>query len=202
MPPDRPKLEAEWNTLKIVALGYSLRMPECDRVGTSQFNSALVCMEKLSALGYQRIGYVCSMRQEMRTQGRWAGSVLAYQKHFLPQESQVAPLLGPDIDARDVTLWIQEEKPDVVLAGDSPVITTIKELGFKIPEDIGVAFPYYHESYPDFTCFCEDYEYIAATAVDRLVHKLCFENITSNHSYVNLMVDGKWQPGKSTLKSK
>lgn len=197
MPTSRQNLDPEWTKFQGVALGYSLKSPNFDRVGTSLYHSAKTCMEKLTEIGYKRIGFVDTPEQEDRTAGRWLGGVLSYQYRFLPPNRRVNPLVG----AKNENLylkWIKKEKPDVILAGQNDLIEFLPIWGLKVPQDIGFAFLFYHKDYPEFSFFREDVSRIANVAVDYLVQKLNSGGEKNQESALNLMVNGIWESGIST----
>ncbi len=197
LPWEHATLDEKWLEFPAVAFGYSLNLPFCDRVGTSHFQSTTECMRKLGEMGYQRIGYFDTPDQEERTRGRWLGGVTSFQLRFLPAANRVRPFIGP-AGGKKCLSWLRSVKPDVVLAGSSHIVDLLLDQGYRVPQDIGVAFPSYREKFPDFTFLREDTERIGEVAVDHLIRKIHTGPDSFNRRPINLMVDGSWSEGIST----
>lgn len=114
-PAGQSSFEMEWDRFSAVALGASLHSPIINRVTNGQYSSLRIAMEHLVERGYQRIGFAIHSVHNARLQGAFLGAYLACQNN-LPLEQRLAPLIMEKPSAQQITRWIEQEKPDVVIS--------------------------------------------------------------------------------------
>ena len=135
----RQNINLDWERFAAVALGYSVAGLDLHRAANHHFHTVKLCVEKLRALGYRRIGLAITRVSNERTSGMFLGAYLGAVherglrrlRPFLPDEADVP---------RDRFLrWVDREKPEVVMALQVQGRDWLREAGFRFPDDIGYA---------------------------------------------------------------
>ncbi len=131
-----------WEHYSTVRFGRSLRYPECHLVTADQIANTILAVIKMRERGYNRIGFVTlegdfSKRGMQFELGFLGGMRLLREKDPVP----VLILSRTDPKERKEALkaWYAEYKPDAIFTPDPAIIPVLKQLGLRVPEDIGVA---------------------------------------------------------------
>lgn len=135
--------------LACATIDLSLRTPNLPRATPDYFAATVLAMEKLTQKGYRRIGFYSNDLEIRRIGDRWLGGVL-FAQQMLPEAARVPPLIlatstDPDPDRSWAKMreaffvWLNREKPDVILANSLYVVLWLEEAGCRIPQDVGFA---------------------------------------------------------------
>ncbi len=189
----------DWSAYSAVALGLSLEEPRLHAVANNHFQSALLCVERLHALGRRRIGLCLQQAQNERVQFRWSGGYLAACDALIPRKLRLQPLLYSTPAPADLQRWIAREKPDAIITGEPGLVDQLQSEGWSVPDDIAVAMPYEdtgHEERP-LACIDENAALNGATAVD-LVAGMVYRNERGVPGRpLQVLVPGEWRSGWS-----
>lgn len=133
-------LDMDWDHFSPVAIGPSLVSPEFNRVNNSQYHVVHLAFQKLTALGYRRIGFITEQLHNKRLSGAFLGAFLAAQ-YDLPASQKVPALIARDAEwEQDAIDWFQEHRPDAVIGEDIfDLVKSGKLSGISIPENLGIA---------------------------------------------------------------
>ena len=129
-----------WRDMSAVTLGYSLVRPRLHLVSNHQFASMIQLMQCLQALGYRRIGLALPSGLDRRVHHGWLGGYLAEQ-HSLPAASRLAPWVFAEFSSSQLRTWLKRARPDVVISPTERVWNEMPRLGYRVPDDIGMAHP-------------------------------------------------------------
>jgi len=119
---------------------------EASKVVVDDYNGAFAVVEHLVEAGYKRIAHLAGPKNLSISQYRLKGYRDALKQHNLPYDEELIVYGG--LDDTDGVVGFQKllnlkTMPDAVFAVNDPVATgafvSIKELGLKIPDDIGLA---------------------------------------------------------------
>jgi DNA-binding LacI/PurR family transcriptional regulator len=138
LPQGTSSLQLEWPRFAAATISYSLVTPELTRSSNDHFAAINVALRELSALGYRRIGLAIPEESDLRVQQHWAAAMLAYQQNIPPAE-RVPTLVGVNPAARAFSEWFREHQPHAVLSLGSDCLRVFRELGLRVPQDIGFA---------------------------------------------------------------
>ncbi|MEO8352950.1 MAG: substrate-binding domain-containing protein, partial [Chthoniobacteraceae bacterium] len=136
--PSGTVLNLEWEKFATAAIGYSLGGPAVHRASNNQFDSMTLALEKLEQLGYRRIGLAISEESDQRVKRRWSAGMLSYQ-HFLPESDRVPMLLATGSFEDEFREWYGKHRPDAVLSLAWQCIKYLRDLGARVPDDVGFA---------------------------------------------------------------
>ncbi|MBC7369076.1 MAG: hypothetical protein H7343_20080 [Undibacterium sp.] len=101
-------------------------------------------------------------------------------------------------DETAIMRWLQREKPDVLISpGGEQLPALLKRRGWRVPEDIGLAW--LACTRPGHACsgVCQNGELIGATAVDTLINLVERNERGLPAQATTLMVEGLWNEGRT-----
>ncbi len=193
LPEGMSALDLEWSLFSSVCLGHSLKDPHLHRVCSDQFKCTFLCIEKLRALGYERIGHIVS--EPERTDWRYMGAYLAARRKF--GLSRVTMLEKPDFTESDLRHWIESENIDAVIGSSYGHLQMLKRVGLG---HIGFALPF-HSNDPTVAC-SEDRWFDVAHASASILVQLIQRNETGIPTFpFTHLLDPMWRQGALSPKS-
>lgn len=170
-----PCRDMDYSRFAAVALGYSMKEPSLHRSTTNVVPGIQAVLAKLKDRGYRRIGIAITSWADSRTQNVYTSGMLHYQ-HSQADGQGVPLLLFPhnDFSQDEAVLrkWVKKHRPDVIISFDRYVPEWIRNMGLRIPEDIGLVV---HDWTPGMNCWAginHRRQYIADGAVDLLIMQL------------------------------
>lgn len=187
----------DWNLFHGVCFGYSGHDMRLHRVTANQYHNTLLLYKELLKKGYERIGFALPQIDD-RVDGQFTAAFLLMnlkrkKKDCLP------PFLGAgsDSDTDAFLKYIQRYEPEVLIFHEPLYIDMLKEAGYRIPEDIGVARLSVMPDDKDFAGIYECGLQSGSDAVDSLVAMIQRgEKGLLPHSSV-MLTNGEWRDGLS-----
>jgi len=140
LPNPGPISELEWSRFSTVAVGYSVTNVAAHRVAIHHAYNMRLCVRTLRERGYRRIGLILQQDFSKRSLGVMLGSYLA-ENYAQPEIYPVPPHYVPEVTRESLAGWLKEHRVDaVVLPGYAlEIVDWIRELGYRVPEAIGIA---------------------------------------------------------------
>jgi len=194
-------INLDWSLYSAVRLGYSMRDTVLHTVMNSQYRSAYTAVENLVRLGYRRIGYIGF--NDFRCGGHFLGGYLSACEQ---SGTEPVPTLKMDADApgysgnagwQGVRRWLKSVKPDAVLAPDY-LIPVFETWGYSVPGVLGVASLAVNGTTQAISGINQNASGVGQAAVDLLVSLLEKGETGIPASPMHLLVDGWWNPGRTT----
>lgn len=132
--------ELDWANFSPVAIGYSITNLHVNRACAHHAHNMRICLHALRERGYRRIGLILPYAIYERSRGIVNGAFLSEQ-YLLPKESRVSPLIAHAITKPTVAQWLRRQRIDCVIlsAFASQIWAWIQELGYDVPNEIGVS---------------------------------------------------------------
>lgn len=135
----------DWKKFSVIRFGLSVPQPDSHLVTADQLRAVLMAVQKISELGYRRIGLVVPEDQDRRLGGNFIGGFAAAQQFF--KLAPLPPLMvaekffspGSAQGLRLLEKWLGKSRPDVVLTSVAALPEMLRKLGRRIPRDIAVA---------------------------------------------------------------
>jgi DNA-binding LacI/PurR family transcriptional regulator len=128
----------DWEKFSIVRFGYSITTPRTHLVTSNHLTCGMLAIENMRRLGYNRIGFVATPNQHFYFR---AGFLLKQVLHvkerppictFLSSENHLAKLPA-------FSKWLEKNRLDAILTDFIETRTMLDRLGYRVPEDIGLA---------------------------------------------------------------
>lgn len=189
-----PKLDLTWSNYALVQMGGQSVQPELHRVTTYPFEVTRVCLQKLSELGYSRIGLHVEKKVDVNLKGEWSAALALSQQSLSPSR-RVPPLLQESLDETQFAVWIGKYKPDAVLTLHIEAKRWIGNLGLKIPDDIGFAHLDWMPDFGNCAGLVQNVHAVAANAVDLVVEQLHHNERGIPKQAKTLLIKGTWIDG-------
>jgi DNA-binding LacI/PurR family transcriptional regulator len=189
-----------WDQFCIVRFGHSILTPRAHLVSSDQLTDGLIAYENIWKNGYRKIGLVT--RPRMLTHFR-AGYLLG-EMDSNPRK-RISPLVlahtaNPAEEQRILKAWIREHKPDAILTDISEIPGWVRQAGYRIPEDIGIATLSVLDGNAD-AGIDQNSQEIGRAAVQMLISLINHNESGIPDICRELLIEGRWING-STLPPK
>jgi DNA-binding LacI/PurR family transcriptional regulator len=151
----------------------------------------------LKRLGYRRPGLVLDAELDARVDRAWLAAYLLHQ-HDLPARDRVPGLIvGAGQKAAKFARWFAQHRPEVILFTGLPLLAWIKDLGLRVPEDVGLVHLDWSEEVGPLAGIDAEAEMLGAAAVDLLVGQLHAHEYGIPAREKIVAVSGRWIAGAS-----
>lgn len=183
-----------------VSIGRTLQSPRLLRVVNNQFKSMYLLVEKLFERGYRRIGLYVRVETLSRTEHNWLGGFVAAQTELLgANKDWIIPARHDmHLDEADFKKWFRRYRPEAIISGHEDLREWLKDLGQRIPQDVGVVYPAVLKE-KRAAGINENNHAIGAVAVDSLVGLIHLNHRGEPESPRTILIDGEWQDGNTVL---
>lgn len=193
----------DWSKFSIIRFGLSVPSPDSHLVTSDQQRAVVMALKKISSYGYERIGMVVADHLDKNVGGNYTGGFFTAQR--LLQMRSVNALLITEEDAYQgrsarvkeaLRRWLVRVKPDAILTTDIHIPAFIRELGYRIPQDLAVAGTSISDIPVD-AGINQNGEAIGRTAVEMLVAQINVDQRGEPPAPCRILVESLWQDGKS-----
>lgn len=184
----------DWASFSVVRFGYSTPQIKSHFVTSAQMVNTMRAFDRANELGYKRIGFVCEYWQM-----RFFGVGYTWAQKTLPSEQQLPLLIlnqSDDLSVQQEAMekWLGEAKPDAILTDNNVIPEMLRNLGYRIPQDIGVATTSIHDTEIDAGIDQRPFE-IGRAAI-RIITALIVERSFGLPDCINeTLIEGQWTDG-------
>lgn len=190
----RGHVSLDWSHFAVATLGYSILKPPLHRATYSHFQGMVIALRTLRLRGYRRIGIANTLEQEDMANDAWLSAYLGY--HYRTEgKITVPPLLLPAWDLSRYSAWLKKYSPDVVLSNNIKPLEFLRELGYRVPEEIGYASLDCMPGTTEYAGISQPRDRVSARAVDLVVEQLENNEYGLPEVPKIVMVEGFWQNG-------
>lgn len=200
VPATKGEVTLDWDRFCAVSLCRNLASPDINVVDHNHYQSMVLAFREARKRGYQRIGYAITEYSEEIAGRLWSATLLMEQgRPHSPSEQAIPPLITDNWKRTTFEKWLAENRPDIVI---SPHITThrwLKDLGRKMPKDIGFLW-LEAESDGEISGVCQHFQNVGIAAVDLLHLELMRSSYGIPSVRQTIGIDGAWLEG-TTLRS-
>lgn len=193
----------DWSDFAVVRFGLAVPFPQTHFVTSAQMMNTMRAFQHVRQLGYQRIGFVCESRDI-----RFFELGYSWAQKKVPLEQRLPPLLlnsNDDDEKYQQALeeWLIETKPDALISDKSEILDMLKNIGYRIPDDLALATTSIHDTPIDAGIDQRSYE-IGRAAIRILTSLIADRSFGVPESLNETLIEGKWVDGsmlpkKSTL---
>ncbi|MGJ3242488.1 MAG: LacI family DNA-binding transcriptional regulator [Opitutales bacterium] len=166
----REAINLDWDQFSASVIGYSTFQPALHRAVPNDYICMHLAIKRLLQARYCRPGVVMDWSFDTDSDNQLSAAYLAFQYRH-PEELRVPLMIvEDDEDFREVfELWFTAQRPDCVIAQDARVIPWLQEMGYRVPEDVGVASLSLPSNEDRISGICPHWYYVGAAAVDLAV---------------------------------
>ena len=193
-------LEMDWDWFCAVAVGTPLSDPPMHRAHNNFDRTMKMVIEKLTSLGYRRIGFYMLEAGNERNEERWLAGFALYRLHQLARrdKSLAAPLLlAPKPEPEPFKRWVARTRPDAIVTLHGEILHWIGDMGLCVPGDIGLAHLDLDATKANISGVDQQRELMAMQCVD-----LVFDQLINNRTGIpenpkTLVLESKWVDGET-----
>lgn len=182
-----------WQDYAGVRFGRSQEGPLMHFVMSSQVTNAIIAHEKAVEKGYERIGFFGTISDRRMFSAGYLRAQLSQTQNIL-----FPPLM---VDIEDVDLnrklladWMKQYKPDAILTDNSLLLNLLNDLGYSVPEDVGLATMSMHDT-PINSGIDQNPEEVGRAAIRTLVSLLNEHHFGIPPIRNAMHVEGQWIDG-------
>lgn len=195
----RGRASFDWPRFAVGAVGHTILKPGMHHSAHHFSQGMTLALRNLKRLGYARVGYVNTFEQDDMSGNSWLAAYAGYQYRTRPLDV-IPPLLLPAWDRARIAEWIERHRLDAVVGNMHVLIDIIRDVGLRVPEDIGFASL---DCLPSTdTCSGVDIQRgeIGAKTVDLVVEQLQNNELGLPARPKTVHVDGVWHDGDTLRK--
>lgn len=194
-------IDFDWTGLTAISLVGRPADSPIHNVSSNYFDGTMLAYKELIALGYSRIGMSLHMFSDQSMDFELSGGFLCAQS-LHPNFARI-PIHNTQVvqgwDRKGFCDWCKKYKPDAIVSPDSEILSFIKHMGLRVPEDIGFANLVRREN-SEVSGVEHHPEHIASVAVD-LLSSLLHNNETGQAQFVRReLLEPTWYPGATVRK--
>jgi DNA-binding LacI/PurR family transcriptional regulator len=195
-----PCRELDYTPFAAVAFGFAMREPRLHICGTNLNLGIQMAAAELTRRAYQRIGVAVTRWIDFRVQNGYSGGMYFFHQD-LPPKRRVPTLLMPHHQIRrnfaSFSEWIKKHRPDALITFDTHVPAWLKQLGLRVPEDIGLVV---HDWTPRMKAYAgidHRRDQLAGAAVDMIATQLLHHEFGIPAVPRQILISPEWVDGGS-----
>jgi len=197
--PDSPCAEFDHSPFAVCLLSNAAPNFTFHRTGSHHFYDTGLLLHELLALGYQRPGVLFGTFINDVTSNAIVARFEYEQRHWKPANR--IPWKGEGSRTPEgLRAWMHKWKPDVVICCDNGLVQRLKEAGFSVPKDVGVAHINLASDVPDWGGIDQNHHHLGAEAIDILSGQLNHGERGEPTYPKEVLVAGKFVQGKTLIK--
>lgn len=131
-----------WDQYSIVRFGRTIHHPACHVVTADQVANTVLAVQRIHDRGYKRIGFV-TIEGDFSKRGMQFELGFIGGQRVIRDADPLVPLVQKFADAKErkqvLKAWLTEQRPDAIFTPDPAMPELLKSLGYKVPDDIGLA---------------------------------------------------------------
>ena len=185
----------DFTNFAALSFGYSLQPSIFHVVTNHHFHSMNLMLKRLMELGYRRIGFFGEQEWDEKVENSWIGGI-ALARWKYPQLEEVPPLLEKKTRDKDLSKWLKQHRPDVVVSY-SGAAKWLRSLGCDIPGKMGFASLSTRKSEPEISGLYQNDWRIGQSAVDFIISMLHSGERGIPPVPTNILVESTWKPGQT-----
>ena len=195
-----PSRTIDYAPFASVSFGFAMRDPALHISGTNMNLGIQMAAARLTERGYQRIGVAVTRWIDLRSQNGYSGGMYFFH-HDLPPKRRVPTLLMPQAQVGEnfavFARWMKKHRPDALISFDSHVPGWLRQLGLRVPEDIGLVI---HDWTPRMSAYAgidHRRDQVASAAVDLVATQLLHHEFGLPALPRQVLISPEWVDGPS-----
>jgi DNA-binding LacI/PurR family transcriptional regulator len=191
-----PDWPLHWQRFAAIHNGSSQTLPHLDSVDADAGANCVALLEKLTALGYRRIG-ICTTEEIERAVNFDLGAALRRFSLLHPGTVELPPCLLPDLSpasARTAARWLRKHRVDCVVSQVRGMKELLESTGRRVPEDIGLAWQGVNPNHQN-SGMVQREDIVAATLIETLIASVEQGRLGLPPVPRLTLIPGTWHPG-------
>jgi len=205
-------LQLNWKNFSAVKIDYFPHQPALHNVTNHQSHIIRLAMQKVTAAGYKRVGFVMHRGWDHAVDHNWTAGFLCEQQH-LPVKDRIPGHIFPQIhpierwfhehnalvqvDQKPFEKWLNRHRPEVLISKSAYVLPALEQLGLRIPQDIALVDLFLDRAEGLVAGVRQNHETVGALAVEILAGQLQHNKFGVPKIPTTTYVEGTWHDGAS-----
>lgn len=190
--------ELDWRRFSSVAMGFTPSKSSMHRVTADTFDGFALVMANIRRLGYRKIAVVVSDAYDEQV-NHGVHFPVYYAREQWRDEQDIGICRFATDGAEEIPriqAWLRQHRPEVVL-GEEITWRAIRDMKWRVPQDVAFANVDWSENYPDIAGFNQRHELHGAVAVELLVSQIVQNDRGLPPIPRVTLVPGAWADGPS-----
>ena len=187
-------LTLDWPRFATAAIGYSVTSPNIHRASNDQYSTIRLAIAELTRLGYRRPGLALTRDGDERVKHNWSAGMLVEQS-MVPADRRVPLLLADGPFEEAFAEWFSAYRPDVILTQEWRCARVLKNLGVRVPEDVGIANLGVTREETQWAGMNQNAELVGAAALDLVDAQLRRNEFGIPVQQKTVVIPGHWVAG-------
>lgn len=185
----------------VVGISRSWALSGLDFVSSNHYSNSLKTWDECWRRGYRRIGYISDIQIETKFEYRLMAAFLERQTSAkLKSAEKIPPLIHDYNQQPDLKRWIKQYRPELIFSYQFWLKRSLTQLGYKIPEDIGLVSPLLSDDDLTLSGMTQPIEDLGIMGVEMVHSKIMLNQRGLPQCQKALVAEGKWYEGE-TLRS-
>jgi len=196
------RLDMDVSSFSAVTFGYSLQSPALHVVMNHQFRNICLLIHQLRRVGYARIGLAMPSEHDERVNHNYLAGYLVEQENCANSKKIPYYMSKNKFSKEQFLEWFKKGRPDVVvtnLNNGQKIKNWLESVGFRIPEDLGIALSNIPFENNTFSGIDENPILVGATAVNVVVGMIHRNEKALPDPPRHVLLQGRWVQGKTIL---
>lgn len=203
LPPHPPEIDWDdfnWDNFSLMRFGMSVRRVDSNLVTADHQRAMVMAVRKIHDYGYGRIGLVYDTAHD-RSMGSnlyggflWAHKLLNLERAIPPLDFDVQSAAAGGKD--QLKVWLEKQRPDAILTTAPQTPVFLRELGYRIPEDVAVAGTSLHDISAD-AGIDQCSNAVGQIAAEMLIKQISLKERGEPADPCRILVESRWRDGKS-----
>ncbi len=190
----RADLDPLWQYSAAIVMGVRPVHPLLSFTSNDQYDTATRAMNEVLDLGYERPGLAVESYVDNWVEKRFSGGFFARQ-NLLPHKNCVPKFeFERGAEAR-FRAWMKRCHPDVIITLHAEVLTWVKAMGLRVPEDVGLVHLDRTLDMAEWAGMQQNNRHIGRAAVDMLVGQLHRNEFGVPPFQKGMFIMSTWVPG-------
>jgi DNA-binding LacI/PurR family transcriptional regulator len=202
-PPEADWGDFDWSKFSLMRFGLSVRYPDSNLVTSDHQRTVVMAVRKIHEYGYRRIGLVMSEASDRSWGGNYSGG-FAWAQKLLELDPALPPMnKNPQPSPKGIAgyksaldRWMRKYQPDAILNYSAEVPAYLRELGYRIPQDVAVAGTSICDIPVDAGINQHSYA-IGRIAAEMLIKQISLNERGEPSAPCRILVESRWQDGKT-----
>lgn len=203
MPDEAPPPPLDWRYFSAVGINVTYKPLPMHVVCSDHSYGITRIVQECHNLGYRRPALVIVRGQRQYFQGLLEGGFYAALAS-LPDTTTIQPFFVESLQDRakfseeEFRSWLTAKRPDVLVTLDANILEMIlQDIGFRVPEDIGLASLGCESVGDRFSGICQLGHLKGANAINVLVGLVERGERGLPEQPITTLVEGRWNPGRT-----
>lgn len=189
----------DWNAYATVILDDPFALPQFDHVYANYCANMRMAVEQALSRGYKRPKVWLSQYEDYWTGYGYTSECLR-QNRVRPELGELLTPFAKEITKEAAKAWMDEHKPDLVIAPTATLGMRLVELGYRIPEDVGYLAMYVLNADSKWSGISQLHMQQSIIAVDRIAALLQLNTLGRQTHPLHILIRGDWHEG-TTLRT-